>query len=67
MPESKSLTFYNDSLRAERYHRKKGFAPERTERMHQVMLDLLITLTSPQSTALELGAGTGLFTTIGDI
>ena len=62
MPEPASLAYYNDSTRAERYHRRKGFAPERTERMHQVMLDLLITLTSPQSTALELGAGTGLFT-----
>ena len=30
--------------------------------MDQVMLDLLITLTSPQSAVLELGAGTGLFT-----
>ncbi len=30
--------------------------------MHEVMLDLLTTLTSPQSTILELGAGTGLFT-----
>ena len=49
-------------MRAERYHRRKGFYPERTERMHEVMLDLLITLASPQSTVLELGAGTGLFT-----
>ena len=30
--------------------------------MHEVMLDLIITLTSPQSTVMELGAGTGLFT-----
>jgi tRNA (cmo5U34)-methyltransferase len=62
MPESQSLIFYNDSARAERYHRRKGFAPERTARMHAVMLDLLTTLTSPQSTLLELGAGTGIFT-----
>lgn len=62
MPESNSLIFYNNSDRAERYQQKKGFAPERTARMHEVMLDLLTTLTSPQSIALELGAGTGLFT-----
>ncbi|MGE5223323.1 MAG: class I SAM-dependent methyltransferase [Omnitrophica WOR_2 bacterium] len=62
MPESNSLIFYNNSDRAERYHQKKGFAPERTATMHEVMLDLLTTLTSPQSTVLELGAGTGLFT-----
>lgn len=62
MPEPKSITFYNDSTRAERYHRRKGSYPERTNRMHEVMLDLLVTLTSPQSTILELGAGTGLFT-----
>jgi SAM-dependent methyltransferase len=62
MAELNSLGFYNDSGRAERYHQKKGFAPERTARMREVMLDLLTTLTSPQSTLLELGAGTGLFT-----
>jgi tRNA (cmo5U34)-methyltransferase len=62
MPVSKSIIYYNDSTRAERYHRKKGSYPERTKRMHEVMLDLLVTLTSPQSTILELGAGTGLFT-----
>jgi SAM-dependent methyltransferase len=62
MPEPKSITFYNDSMRAERYHRRKGSYPERTTRMYEVMLDLLVTLTSPQSTILELGAGTGLFT-----
>ena len=62
MSESKSLTFYDDSTRAERYHRKKGFAPARKERMLKVTIDLLTTLTSPQSTVLELGAGTGLFT-----
>lgn len=62
MPESNSLIFYNNPDRAERYHQKKGFASERTARMHEVMLDLLSTLTSPQSTILELGAGTGLFT-----
>jgi tRNA (cmo5U34)-methyltransferase len=62
MPELNSLSFFNDSGRAERYHQRKGFAPERTERMREVMLDLLTTLTSSQSTLLELGAGTGLFT-----
>lgn len=62
MPEPKSLAFYNDSTLAERYHQRRGFAPARTERMLEVALDLLITLTSSQSTVLELGAGTGLFT-----
>jgi tRNA (cmo5U34)-methyltransferase len=62
MPGSQSLNFYNDSARAERYHRRKGFAPDRTARMHEVMLDLSTSLTSPQSTLLELGAGTGIFT-----
>jgi tRNA (cmo5U34)-methyltransferase len=62
MPESQSISFYNDRARAERYHQRQGFAPERTAKMHAVMLDLLTTLTSPQSTLLELGAGTGIFT-----
>lgn len=62
MSGSKSLAFYDDRSRAEHYHQKKGFAPARKERMHQVTLDLLTLLTSPQSTVLELGAGTGLFT-----
>lgn len=62
MSEYNSLIFFNNSERAERYHQKKGFAPDRTARMHEVMLELLTTLTSPQSTVLELGAGTGLFT-----
>jgi tRNA (cmo5U34)-methyltransferase len=57
---SKSLTFYN--TRAERYHQRKGFAPERKEKMQQAALDLLTTLAPPHSTILELGAGTGLFT-----
>ena len=62
MPESQSISFYNDSARAERYHQRQGFVPERTAGMHAVMLDLLTTLTTPQSTLLELGAGTGIFT-----
>ncbi len=57
---SRSVDFYD--ARAERYHQQKGFAPGRKEKMLQVTLDLLTTLTSPQSTLLELGAGTGLFT-----
>ena len=62
MPGLNSHSFYNDNDRAERYHRKKGFAPKRTEGMREVMQDLITTLTAPQSTLLELGAGTGLFT-----
>jgi 16S rRNA A1518/A1519 N6-dimethyltransferase RsmA/KsgA/DIM1 with predicted DNA glycosylase/AP lyase activity len=58
MPQS--LDFYN--FRAERYHQKKGFAPERKEKMLEVTLDILTTQTLPGSTILELGAGTGVFT-----
>ncbi len=60
MSESKSLAFYN--ARAERYHQRQGFAPARKERMLEVTRDLLVALTAPQSTLLELGAGTGLLT-----
>jgi ubiquinone/menaquinone biosynthesis C-methylase UbiE len=62
MSENKSLNSYNDKTRAERYARSKGFGFERKVRMYEVTLDLLTTLTSPQSTVLELGCGTGLFT-----
>jgi ubiquinone/menaquinone biosynthesis C-methylase UbiE len=47
---------------AERYHRRGGFAPRRKEKMLEVVLELLVALAPPQSTLLELGAGTGLFT-----
>jgi ubiquinone/menaquinone biosynthesis C-methylase UbiE len=57
---SKSISYY--STRAERYHRKRGFAPERKEKALQVTRDLLVALTPPGSTLLQLGAGTGLFT-----
>jgi len=57
-----SLAAYDDRTRAERYERRKGFAPARKERMLEVALDSLVTLTAPQATLLELGAGTGHFT-----
>jgi ubiquinone/menaquinone biosynthesis C-methylase UbiE len=59
---SKSIAFYN--ARAERYARRKGFAPARKERMLQVTLDLLTALAPPGSTLLEIGAGTGSFTEV---
>jgi tRNA (cmo5U34)-methyltransferase len=62
MTKSKSLGFYSDRTLAERYHRKKGVPSVRREKMYEVMLDLIIVLSSPQSNVLELGAGTGLFT-----
>ena len=62
MSEYNSLNSYNDKMRAERYARSKGFGFERKVRMYEVTLDLLTTLTTPQSTVLELGCGTGLFT-----
>lgn len=63
MSEYNSQNSYNDQMRAERYARSKGFGFERKVRMYEVTLDLLTTLTAPQSTVvLELGCGTGLFT-----
>jgi tRNA (cmo5U34)-methyltransferase len=60
--KAESRIIYDNRTVAERYHRRKGFAPLRKEKMLEVALDLLIALTPPQSTLLELGAGTGLFT-----
>ena len=62
MSEYNSLNAYNDKMRVERYVRSKGFGFERKVRMYEVTLDLLTTLTTSQSTVLELGCGTGLFT-----
>lgn len=61
MSEYNSLNAYNDKMRAYRYVQSKGFGFERKVRMYEVALDLLTTLTTPQSTVLELGCGTGLF------
>jgi ubiquinone/menaquinone biosynthesis C-methylase UbiE len=58
MPDS--ISHYN--ARAERYHQRSGFAPERKGKALQVALDLLTALTPPGSTLLQLGAGTGHFT-----
>jgi tRNA (cmo5U34)-methyltransferase len=60
--ESASRAFYNDRQTAERYERKRGFAPGRTEQMLDVVLDLLLALAPPGASLLELGAGTGHFT-----
>ena len=56
MSEHKSLNAYNEEARS------KGFGFERKVRMYEVTLGLLTALTAPQSTVLELGCGTGLFT-----
>ncbi|MCJ7737757.1 MAG: class I SAM-dependent methyltransferase [Anaerolineae bacterium] len=56
----KSIAYFD--ARAERYHRRGGFAPERKEKALQVTRDLLLALTPPGSTLLQLGAGTGFFT-----
>ncbi len=62
MPDSKSLAYYGDSANAQRYSRTKGFAAERKERMLEVARDILVAVTAPYSTLLELGAGAGHFT-----
>lgn len=58
----KSLMVYDHQGRAERYEQTKGFAPKRKERLLGVVLDLLVAVSPPQATLLELGAGTGHFT-----
>jgi len=62
MSDSASRAFYNDRQVAQRYERRRGFAPGRTQRMVDVVLDLLLTLAPPGASLLELGAGTGHFT-----
>jgi tRNA (cmo5U34)-methyltransferase len=57
---SRSISYFN--ARAQRYHRRGGFAPARKEKMLQVTRDLLTALALPGSTLLQLGAGTGLLT-----
>jgi tRNA (cmo5U34)-methyltransferase len=60
--KQKSLLAYDWQPMAERYHHTGGFAPLRKEKLLEVTLDLLITLTTEGATLLELGAGTGHFT-----
>lgn len=60
--QHESVLSYNNPERAEQYNTKKGFDPARKERMLDATLHLLTTLAPPQSSLLELGAGTGLFT-----
>lgn len=57
-----SLRAYDRQTTAERYHRGKGFASWRKEKLDEVALDFLVALTPPQAVLLELGAGTGHFT-----
>ena len=62
--EANSLQFYGDDGVARRFERRRGFAPWRTEKLHQVALDLLLALAPRGASLLELGAGTGHFTKI---
>lgn len=62
MPDSPAGPVYHNRRTAERYDRQGGFAPGRKAKMLDVALDLLLTLTAPGSTLLELGAGTGHYT-----
>jgi len=57
-----SLRIYGRRITAERYHRRGGFAADRKRKLLEVSLELLLALTEPGDTLLELGAGTGHFT-----
>lgn len=60
--ETQSVKAYNSQERAQQYHIKTGFDPTRKEKMLEVAVQLLLDLTPPGASLLELGAGTGLFT-----
>ncbi|MBX3015819.1 MAG: methyltransferase domain-containing protein [Caldilineaceae bacterium] len=59
---AQSIQAYNSQERAQSYHARSGFDPERKETMLTVALRLLLELTPPGASLLELGAGTGAFT-----
>ncbi|MBV7332126.1 class I SAM-dependent methyltransferase [Chloroflexi bacterium TSY] len=59
---SRSILAYNSDQQAQNYNSRRGFDPARKERMLNSALRLLIDLAPTDSTLLELGAGTGLFT-----
>lgn len=59
---SAGIGAYDDAERARAYDARRGFDPERKERMLAAALGLLAGMTAPGATVLELGAGTGLFT-----
>ncbi len=62
MPETPaSLTYYDDTDNAHRYHAQTGFDPARKQEMLQVTLRLLTDLTPAGAKLLELGCGSGLF------
>ncbi|MEM7128898.1 MAG: class I SAM-dependent methyltransferase [Chloroflexota bacterium] len=57
-----SIQAYNSETRANTYHKRTGFDPERKERMLDATLRILLELTPDSGKLLELGAGSGLFT-----
>ena len=63
MPDTPaSLTYYDDTENAARYHSQTGFDPARKQEMLQVTLRLLTDLAPAGAKLLELGCGSGLFT-----
>ena len=59
-----SLAYYGDTENAQRYHAQTGFDPARKQEMLDVTLRLLRELTPSGASLLELGCGSGLFTTM---
>lgn len=65
MPDTPaSLAYYDDTENARRYHSQTGFDPARKQEMLQVTLRLLTELAPIGARLLELGCGSGLFTTM---
>ncbi len=62
MTSSDSIQAYNSLERAKQYHQKQGFDPVRKEEMLEVTVEALNFLTNNHHSLLELGAGSGLFT-----
>ena len=65
MPDAPaSLAYYGNAENAQRYHSQTGFDPTRKQEMLQVTLRLLTDLVPAGARLLELGCGSGLFTTM---
>lgn len=60
--DQRGIKAYDNLERANSYHKKKGFSPERKEEMLRVTVDTLIQIAEKSTTLLELGAGTGHLT-----
>jgi tRNA (cmo5U34)-methyltransferase len=63
MDKPRALDRYDHAQMAARYERTGGFAPGHKRRLHDVVCRLLLAAVPPHSKLLELGAGTGSFTT----